>query len=51
MAALTVAPGFGRPWTSSLLSNIGEGNRTAARPWLAASLTHDSVLVADVTAA
>jgi MFS family permease len=51
MAALTVGPGFGRLWTSSLLSNVSDGIRAAAFPLLAASLTRDPLLVAGVTAA
>ncbi|MGW2559713.1 MFS transporter [Streptomyces sp. NPDC001514] len=42
--------GFGRLWSAAVVSKFGDSLRTAAMPLLAASLTHDPVLIASVTA-
>ena len=44
----SLGPGFGKLWTASTISNLGDGVTRAAGPLLAASLTRDPVLVAGV---
>lgn len=51
MSAVALRFGFGRLWTSSLLSNLSDGFRAAAFPLVAATLTRDPMLVAGVTVA
>src|SRR5206468_1319142 len=42
---------FGRLWSASAISNLGNGMTVTAAPLLAASLTHDPRLVAGLSAA
>jgi MFS family permease len=49
------SPGLGRDywklWTSSAISNVGDGTSQLAYPWLASILTRDPLLVAGLTVA
>lgn len=51
MSAVPLGPVYGRLWSATALSNLGDGIRAAAFPLLAASLTSSPVLVAGVAVA
>jgi MFS family permease len=51
MATLALGAPYRRLWSATLLSNLGDGIRSAAFPLLAVSLTHSPVLIAGVAVA
>ncbi|HTJ68268.1 MAG TPA: MFS transporter [Actinospica sp.] len=51
MATVALGAPYRRLWSATLLSNLGDGVRAAAFPLLAASLTHDPILISGVAVA
>jgi MFS family permease len=51
MATLALGAPYRRLWSATLLSNLGDGVRAAAFPLLAASLTHNPILISGVAVA
>ncbi|WP_034264657.1 MFS transporter [Actinospica robiniae] len=51
MASLALGAPYRRLWSATLLSNLGDGVRSAAFPLLAASLTHDPISISAMAVA
>jgi MFS family permease len=51
MATLALGAPYRRLWSATLLSNLGDGIRSAAFPLLATTLTHNPVLISGVAVA
>jgi MFS family permease len=51
MATLALGAPYRRLWSATLLSNLGDGIRAAAFPLLAATLTHNPILISGMAVA